>query len=310
MNRQRKILDMRLRGRSGLTLVEVILALAIFLVGSLGIMGLFVAAGVLHSEAVNRRTASYIAAELLAELNAQRMREVFAKTRLDGPYNAGDPSMQVDDVEPGPGAVAADFDDRGPLLVGGQWYWYGRVSPVTPQFMGVSIPANWPVPSPAPSHSDGARVLQPLTWDFVLDADIAQDLVPADRNTGEPTSAITLDVRWTEDPDGWADFYVVVDDEWMKVNNVTSGASTAQFEVESDMRRVGQDDDAAVEHKAGTPVTIAREHPRYPGYYYAVQIYPTNARGALAEVLVSVAYGSENRFRVQSFRSSYSPRQL
>ncbi len=66
-----------------MTLLEVLLTLAIFLVGSVGIIGLFVAASVLHKDAVDRRTAAYIGETLLAHVQAQPMREVFAKTVVD-----------------------------------------------------------------------------------------------------------------------------------------------------------------------------------------------------------------------------------
>ena len=68
-----------------MTLLEVLLTLAIFLVGSVGIIGLFVAASVLHNDAVGRRTASYIAETLLANVQAKPMHEVFAKTTLVNP---------------------------------------------------------------------------------------------------------------------------------------------------------------------------------------------------------------------------------
>ena len=60
-------------------------------------------------------------------------------------------------------------------------------------------------------------------------------------------------------------------------------------------------------HDAGTPVTVARPHPDYPGFYYTVQLYPVNATGTEAHVVVSVGYGTVDRFRVQTFRSVYSP---
>ncbi len=65
-----------------MTLLEVLLTLAIFLVGSVGIIGLFVAASVLHKDAVDRRTAAYIGETLLAHVQAQPMHEVFAKTTI------------------------------------------------------------------------------------------------------------------------------------------------------------------------------------------------------------------------------------
>ena len=54
----------RADSRAGMTLTEVMLALAVFLIGSVSIVGLFVSASVLHAEGANRRTASFIAEEL------------------------------------------------------------------------------------------------------------------------------------------------------------------------------------------------------------------------------------------------------
>ena len=83
-------LKMGLRGRRGMTLLEVLLTLAIFLVGSVGIIGLFTAASVLHKDAVDRRTAAYIAETVLAHVQAQAMHEVFAKTTISNGGYASD----------------------------------------------------------------------------------------------------------------------------------------------------------------------------------------------------------------------------
>ena len=71
-----KALRARLADRSGLTLTEVLLAMGLFLVGSVSVIGLFVTGSVLHADACNRRTASFIANDLLAEVQGRRFREV------------------------------------------------------------------------------------------------------------------------------------------------------------------------------------------------------------------------------------------
>ena len=62
-----------------------------------------------------------------------------------------------------------------------------------------------------------------------------------------------------------------------------------------------------VYHRAGTPVTVAREHPYYPGYYYSVQFYPVSSNGAESQVVISVGYGNQQHFRVHTLRTVYSP---
>jgi len=69
----------------------------------------------------------------------------------------------------------------------------------------------------------------------------------------------------------------------------------------------GWADTGAIAHPPGTPVTVAREHPYYPGFYYTLQFYPTDATGQEAHVVISVGYGTPERFRVHTFRSIFAP---
>ena len=67
----------------------------------------------------------------------------------------------------------------------------------------------------------------------------------------------------------------------------------------------GLGDSQRTAHKAGTPVTVAREHDRYPGYYYTVQFYPSNSKGSEAKVIVSVGYGNIRKLRKVFFFDTY-----
>jgi len=306
-----------LRDRAGLTLMEVVLALAIFMVGSVSVIGLFVAASLLHTDAVNRRTASFIAHEVLAEVAAAPSGNVFARTRLTADFAIGDPWLWVAAVDPTISSPNADFaDSQGPLLVGSELFWYAfqDTGTVPPRF-GTLTPGLYDA-TPT-DHAVAEHVLQPLTWHYILDQDIARDIPDTDRDYDDPTLQVDFNVNWTVDPEGPNGLdlpvYAVVGQEWMRIseiplNNTTT--HTATLRVLEDDRRQGQEETDAVYHRYGVPVTIAREHPRYPNFYYTVQFFPVNSSGAESAVVVSVGYGPRGRFRTHFLRSTYTPPRL
>lgn len=336
--------------RLGMTLIEVMLALAIFLIGSVSIVGLFVAASTLHADAANRRVASFIAEGMLSEVQSMRMRTVFAKTTLFSPFLDTDTDAYVDAAEPDASRQAASFGtypmhplfdlrddpsddpldhDEGAVLIEGEdagtpteWAWYtgwdADGDPTTEDTLAFVLATGrwlWSSTGLSGAHADGRRVLSPRTWYYVLDADVAAYDPPSD---GSTTPAVTLQLCCEQDPtDLPSPGYLVVDEEWMRYGTDSSVASTfnagthsGTLHVAADMRRHGQEDTAAGFHRAGTPLTIARECPTYPGFYYAVQFYPVNATGSEAHVIISVGYGSDQRFRVHTLRSIYTPKAL
>jgi len=312
-----------IRSRSGMTLLEVLLAMTIFLIGSVSLMGLFVTASALHADAMNRRRASFIAEELLAEVRALHFREVFAKTNVDGP-SGGDAGGTVTVFATGPtefrqGALFSTFPahyllnpitdpnaavqiaDRtsGPILLEGggaverEWAWASYSTVGTTFNIAAGDRPLWGTNTGPPFHADGARVLQPRSWRFVLDQDLA---------VNDTTVAVRNDTTAPQPP---ASGYIVVDEEWMPYASFASG-DPGSFTV-ADVSRRGWGGTRAAAHLAGTPVTVAREHPFYPGFYYTVQFYPTDAMASSAQVIVTVGYGNQNYFRVHTFHSIYSP---
>jgi len=307
-----------LRDRAGLTLMEVVLALAIFMVGSVSVIGLFVAASLLHTDAVNRRTASFIAHEVLAEVAAAPSGNVFARTRLTADFIRGDSWLWVAAVDPTISSPNADFaDSQGPLLVGSELFWYGLqdTGTVPPRF-GTLTPGLYDTIDT--DHAVAEHVLQPLTWRYILDEEIDSDIPGgAGRDYDDPTAEVTFNVAWTVDPEGPNGLdlpvYAVVGQEWMRISEITAndtGTHIATLRVLEDDRRQGQEEADAVYHRRGVPVTIAREHPRYPGFYYTVQFFPVNSSGAESAVVVSVGYGPRGRFRTHFLRSTYTPPRL
>lgn len=310
-------------GRAGVTLMEVLLALAIFLIGSVSIIGLFVAASVLHVEAGNRRTASFIAEELLAGVTNLRFREVFARTTLEAGIDGTATTIPALAVSPDVDSQGANFHryplsdlffplrpgqawdqdrEEGAILVEGEWVWYGGLDEVGDNFTACDRATGWALP--AGDHLLGQYILQPRTWYYVVsDAMTAgQDFVAV---AGDPTS-------WPAGgtPGAPENGYIVIDEEWMPY--VARDASIFAIDPTDadgdgipDVRGYGGT--AAVAHSPGTPVTVAREHPLYPGFYYTVQFYPINPGGAEAHVVVSVGYRTGNMFRAWFFRSIYAP---
>jgi len=297
-----------LRERSGLTLLEVTLALAIFLIGSVSIVSLFVAASLLHSDAMKRRTASFIAEELLAEVQSMPLRDVFATTSLAANIDATVQDMPVASVRMDRDPLAT-FDEyprpdigtsrsSGPLLIETEWIWYDRTNTsLNPPYEGhFQLCDRGLGRSLAAPHVALKRVLQPRSWYYVLENDLAAGAGGVVQVKGDPTAA----------PRAPGDGFIVVDGEWIRYESCDATGFTVATDREGNPER-GFADTADVDHRAGTPVTVAREHPRYPGYYYTVQFYPTNATGQGAKVAIAVGYGVEQRARAHFFHSIYSP---
>jgi hypothetical protein len=312
MHRFWKALASRAGSRAGMTLTEVLLGLAVFLTGAVSIIGLFVAASVLHAEASNRRTASFIAEELLAEAQGMPFRDIFAKTSIQGgALGVGATTVTVQTTVATEDYPAASFDlypvrqsffplltgqstsrQQGPLLIGSEGLWYqGRTATtfaVTRSAWGIAQPAQVDDP-----------VLQPRSWFYVVSSNMtAND--PAVSVLGNPGSS-------PQDPSGSNDGapptgYIVVDEEWMHY------ASRDDTGFTIDARGIGGT--TATAHVAGTPVTVAREHLLYPDFYYTMQFYPVNANGAESRLLISVAYKTGKMFRAWFFRSVYTPAEL
>ncbi len=323
---------MNVRSRSGMTLTEVLLAMAIFLVGSVSLVGLFVTASALHADAMNRRRAAFIADELLAEVRALPFRDVFAKTNLAAAVAPADAAITVDAVRPDAtyqGALFSSFPANyllnpstdpnnpiannrdavgGPLLLEGsgadarEWAWYTSAAGNT--FTLYTPRGLWGTASG--THLAPARVLQPRSWRFVLETPLTNN-------------AATLTVRGdptVPNPATPPSGYIVVDEEWMPYTNCATGAGgTGTFNVRTNAAGVpqrgwggtGPQAGLGVAHLAGTPVTVAREHPFYPGFYYTVQFYPADATGASAQVIITVGYGNDNLFRAHAFHTIYTP---
>ncbi len=312
--------------RSGLTVIEVLMALAIFLLGSVGIIGLFVTASVLHTDAVNRRTSAFIAEGLLAEIQGMRLKEVFAKTRVDtdgaegsaGPLlGAGVQTIGVLATEPDfryPEATfptwprpddVTDLRDTGALLIDSEWIWWERNALVhDPITFADCTRSVWG--TSAATHDDNARLLHPRTWYYVVDDQDGSTPAVMDPLTGGETAATQV---WVAGDPQSADFperpsnYIVIDEEWIRYGDVAPGRFIG-------LER-GLAGTEARAHKPGTPVTVARPHPHYPGFYYTVQFYPANTLGSGAAVIASVAHGSPRSLRrAFFFRTVFTPAKL
>ena len=315
--------------RAGMTLLEVLAGLAIFMVGSVSIVGLFVTASVLHAEASHRRTTSFIMESLLAQVRAMPMREVYARTTVTAdPGTGGGGNIDVSAVTPDLSRQAATFDfypvhplfdvrsdptgalaerTQGPVLIEGEsggtgteWAWYSDPDINPDPLFDTLVFATGPPPDRwlwssvgvvVGIHSAAVRVLGPRTWHYVVEA------------PGLAAGALAVIVAGEPDtqPAGGAPTagYIVIDEEWMAYDGPTLNSFT-----NLDRGWGGTED---VDHQAGTPVTVAREHPYYPGFYYTVQFYPVNATGAESHVVISVGYGNPAAFRVHTVRSIYSP---
>ena len=200
---------------------------------------------------------------------------------------------------------------QGPILIEGEdgaagteWVWYTGTNPSPPAEEFVIAAGDrglWG--TVAAVHNPAVRILQPRTWFYVLNVPVtnAANVMtvrgdPQNLPTGPPDGA---------PPRG----YIVIDGEWMVYGlrdpfSFTIDPADADGDGIPDDRGWGRTTPAP--HNYGTPVTVARPHPYYPGFFYTVQFYPVNARGTEAHVLVSVGYGTAERFRVQTFRSVYS----
>ena len=359
MRRNRHALGTCPSGRAGMTLLEVLAGMAIFMVGSVSIVGLFVTASVLHAEAGHRRTTSFIMQDLLAQVRAMPMREVYATTMLAQNCGVADVTSDVLAGTPDLDYQAASFymypvhplfdprSDaagglllryRGPILIEGQtsgvpaagseWTWYSDITfdinADGEDRFDLQAVDRWLWRSGAPGEhtadTDGdgfrdrdLRVLSPRTWLHVQDDQLLfwPPLPPP-----APLRPDDTDIEVYGDPMLWPagaeplppQGYLVIDEEWIRYTGWASlGAERCRFfwNVSDDDRGWGGTE--MVTHEPGTPVTVAREHPYYPGYYYTVQFYPVNATGAESHVVISVGYGNPQAFRVHTVRTIYSP---
>jgi len=315
-----------------MTLMEVLLAMAIFLIGSVSLVGLFVTASALHADAMNRRRASFIADELLAQVRTLRFREVFAKTRIAAPGDAG-PTVSADAVTPDVLNQGADFNTYpihylldpttglagrgwGPILLEGQggvnpvpreWAWCNLLNPAGPSFTLVDRGLWGTASNPHPLRS---RILQPRSWRYVLDLPNQPGPVPGALTANAGVIPVRGDP--TVAPAAPTSGYIVIDEEWMPyASRAAAGFTVADLNNNGVPDRgwggTGPRTELGVVHLAGTPVTVAREHPFYPGFYYTVQFYPADATGASAQVIITVGYGNPSFFRVHTFHTIYTP---
>ena len=337
MNRAVKAFRNKLADRSGLTLLEVMMALGIFVVGAVGIVALFMTASVLHVDANNRRRASFIAGDLLAQTRAMRFRDVFARTQV---VNDTGTDIDTDAVVADGIHETANFDlypffdvffplqggqapgrTEGPILIQGEgglppvdreWAWY-TLNPLDPDtfFIAGADRGLWGPPSVLP-HSPGQSILEPRTWLYVLDVDMpAPPPPPPPFHPVIDTVAVRGDPAGSPGPTGAPnEGYVVIEEEWMPYESCGPASfvlkpTDADGDGIPDVR--GWGGTQVVAHLAGTPVTVAREHPYYPGFYYTLQFYPTDATGQEAHIVITIGYGTDQRFRVYTFRSIFAP---
>jgi hypothetical protein len=293
-----------------MTLLEVLLTMAIFLVGSVGIIGLFVAASVLHKDAVDRRTASYIAETLMAKVQATPLRDIYAKSRIY-PVPPGDPlgpRIAVYSVRANANNQAAGFPGNGFVLLEGgggvpdELAWYGALYwavgfPQPYEEFGQPLTRN--IVGGGGAHPDNSDVLAMKTWVNCLTAPIT---------AADTTFVAYGQGSWLLPSQG----YLVIDKEWMPYSKAFNG-TWDQYTVR-DLNSDGVADrgfgrTTAAPHNQGAPVMIAKEFPGYPGFYYTLQYYPVNATGAESRVIVSIGYGPETRFRTETFEGVYTPNQ-
>ncbi len=347
MNRAVRAFRMKLADRSGLTLLEVMMALGIFVVGAVSIVALFMTASILHVDANNRRKAAFIAGDLLAQTRAMRFRDVFARTQLvtDTGTDINADTVVADPVHETAYFSLYPFFDvffplrtgqdplrtEGPILIQGdppsvppvepgdpdvrEWAWCSSWTDGDPTDPAVADTfvivvgdrGLWGTVAPpaGQSHNAGVAILQPRTWLYVLDD---PGVLPTD---------VMIPVRgnplaYPSDPVGLNDGapndgYIVIDEEWMSYASRDAASFTVGDLDNDGLPDRGWADTGAIAHAAGTPVTVAREHPYYPGFYYTLQFYPTDATGQEAHVVISVGYGTPERFRVYTFRSIFVP---
>ncbi|MHC5034743.1 MAG: type IV pilus modification PilV family protein [Planctomycetota bacterium] len=345
-----KALKRNAADRAGMTVLEVLLSLAIFLIGAVSILSLFVAASVLHAEATNRRTASFIANELLAQVKSMRFREVYARaTVVTDEYDGlgADDNVVADAVTADVLYQSANFNryprtdlfypeqeeadavrSMGPILIGSEWMWYTGLTGDVQFDILVPDRGLW---GTSPSvHSAGNRILQPRTWHYVVDEEVhgreddgldgiignADDDLDGDGDPEEDWLEVTeASVKGdpTSQPSAPTQGYLVIDDEWVRYDGRDfDGATDLGTFTFSDFNNDGAPDRGwggteIRRHMPGTPVTVAREHPYYPGFYYTVQFYPVNTTGSESHVVVCVAYRTGTLFRVRTFRSLFAP---
>ncbi|MCK4282770.1 MAG: prepilin-type N-terminal cleavage/methylation domain-containing protein, partial [Candidatus Brocadiae bacterium] len=229
--------------RSGLTLLEVMIALAVFLVGSVGIIALFVAASVLHVDASNRRTASFIAHDLLAEVRGMRYRDVFATTTLRTDINKETANVPAERTSADAIHWAANFDrypwnrtlhttssggsmptsrNNGIILIDNEWIWYRGFAAAPVQFVSCTRGVAGSVRA---AHTAGARIFQPKTWYYVLDADLEEP--PA--NPPPDITSVSVLGNPNSLPMPPEQGFIVLDNEWIKYTSCSGNGNRGHF---------------------------------------------------------------------------------
>lgn len=296
-------------------------ALAIFLVGSVGIIALFVTASVLHVDATNRRQASFIADGLLSDVRRMRFRDIFATTTLAADINGTTARIPAYRLSPDGMNWAASSDhypvneilrttpsgasvpasrNTGAILIEGEWIWYKGFAP-SQQFVGCVRGLN--LNGDGVPHEAGDRVLQARTWHYVLDTDLDQP----QHSPGPDVTSVTVIGNPISQPTSPQQGFIAIDGEWIRYTSRSWDRHYGRFYWEDSLEDRGFGLTAVGCHNCGTPVTVAREHPHCPGFYYTVQFYPPNAVGAESHVIVCIGYGTHRRFRVHTFRSIWAP---
>jgi hypothetical protein len=292
------------------------------MVGSVSIIGLFVAGTAMHADAINRRTASFIADELLAEVRGMRFREAYAQTQLSASIDATDTYVGAFRTSATGTDEAASFNlyplpdvgltrGDGAIMIGSELIWCGALDTVGPAYGFGGCVRGTNSGGTGENHFVPARILQPRSWYYMVADQGAVDYLPGPDDANYDTADSLLvhgtpntNPPYSTNPGAPATGYIVVDQEWIQYTSRDADSFDWGENVD-DFRGAGATEPAR--HQPGAPVAFAREHLRYPGFYYAVQFYPVNATGAEAKVLVSVGYGNEARFRVHFFHTVFTP---
>lgn len=285
--------------RGGLTLIEVMIALAIFMVGSISIMALFVAGAKMHADATSCRTASQILESLHAEVRAMPMTWMYAKTKLAQNIDRDVVTFQAEASGFEIDHIGAGFDqwpdstlprDSGLLYIGRETLWYGGLAPkfFTGCIRGVAGPE--PPIGPNMPHFIGDRVLQPRLASHAL-------AVPMDKSDA---TALVLGAPNNLPQSG----YFAIDTEWFQYDGLNLTDPSPDNGIIA--RGIGQTE--AQWHKAGAHVAFASEYPHHPGYYYTIQTYPINTVGTETFVIIAVGYERQGKIRrVHTIQTPYSP---
>ncbi|HUT59587.1 MAG TPA: hypothetical protein VNA25_17190 [Phycisphaerae bacterium] len=316
-----------LRARAGMTLVEVLMGMALFMVGMTGIIALFATATRLHYEGSARRTATWIAESTLAEVRMQPGANLYAKTELTDPVTASDTALPVVATVPDGDNPRAQFqrwpwwtrdftDSRraGMLLVGGEWMWSDALTSDSFDDLERGV---W---GSAQAHAAGTRVVQVREWVLAY-----RDMPARDRLEvyGDPT-ALPIPAQG----------YVEVERTWMQY----SGFDATGFDIvlQRDLQGLATLPTGQVvhiDHPDGLPdqgvgltpeplpnpqpaggafrpvaVNVARPVDEYPDCWRAISLMPTTNATAGTRLWIDVATERGGRLgRVWQMEGVYFP---